>query len=317
MPAVSAKPTARPLSRRTLLATLLALPAWAQEVPTFSTELKEVAVLASVRDKKGRFVSDLNQADFSIFENKRPQAIRYFARQSDLPLVLGLMIDTSLSQERVLIPERSACYRFLDQVLREQKDKIFILQFDMSVNVRQEMTSSWKDLNAALADVDTPSRRELQSQSGGGTLLYDAIVMAAKAMTPEHGRKALIVLTDGVDTGSEATLQAATDAAVRADTLVYSVLFSDEGYYGMFGGGSGRKVLERLSLDSGGGFYQVSKKLTIDRIFSEIEEELRSQYAMGYVSDLPVRISEFRTIDVKTARKDLAVQARRRYWARR
>jgi VWFA-related protein len=222
-----------------------------------------------------------------------------------------------MSQERVIEPERTACYHFLDQVLREGKDKIFILQFDMNVNVRQDMTSAWKDLNAALQGVDTPSRRQLQNQMGGGTLLYDAVLEASKMMAPEHGRKALIVMTDGVDTGSEATLSAALDAAVRADTLVYSILFSDEGYYGVFGGGGGgRKVLERLSEDSGGGFFEVSKKRTIDQIFDEIQEELRNQYAMGYVSDRPVDISEFRKIDVKTDRKDLLVQARDRYWAR-
>jgi VWFA-related protein len=184
------------------------------------------------------------------------------------------------------------------------------------VNVRQEMTSSWKDLNGALAGIDTPSRRQLQNQMGGGTLLYDALVTASKMMAAEHGRKALIVMTDGVDTGSEAELGAAVDAAVRADTLVYSILFSDEGYYGMFGGGEGRKVLERLSKDSGGGFFEVSKKFSIDQIFGAIQDELRSQYAMGYVSDRPVEISEFRKIDVKTKRKDLVVQARERYWAR-
>ncbi len=306
------------VSRRTLLVSLLALPALPQGVPTFSTEVKMVGILANVRDKKGHLIRDLNQNEFSIFEDGRPQTIRYFARQSELPLVIGLMIDTSMSQQRVIEPERTACYHFLDQVLRENKDKIFILQFDMNVNVREDMTSSWKDLNASLAGIDTPSRRQLRNQTGGGTLLYDAIVTGAKMMVPENGRKALIVMTDGVDIGSEADLSAAADAAVRADTLVYSILFSDEGYYGMFGGGGdGRKVLQGLSRDSGGGFFEVSKKLTIDQIFDVIQDELRSQYAMGYVSDRPVRVSEFRKIEVKTDRKDLIVQARNRYWARR
>jgi VWFA-related protein len=308
-------------SRRSFLISSLALPGspllLAQEDPVFTTEVKIVNVLANVHDKKGHLLRDLHQDDFTILEDGRPQTIRYFAQQSDLPLVVGLMVDTSMSQQRVIEPERTACFHFLDEVLRENKDKIFITQFDMNVDVRQEMTSSWKDLNGALAQVDTPSRRQLQNQMGGGTLLYDAMVMGAKMMQPEHGRKALIVMTDGVDTGSEADLSASIDAAQRADTLVYSILFSDEGYYGMFGGGSGgKRVLERLSGDSGGGFFEVSKKLNINQIFDVIQDELRSQYALGYISDKPVRISEFRKIELRTSQKDLVVQARGRYWAR-
>jgi VWFA-related protein len=304
------------VSRRTFLAALVALPALPQGDPTFSTGVKMVQILANVRDKKGHLIRDLTESEFSVFEDGRPQTIRYFAKQSDLPLVVGLMIDTSMSQQRAIDPERTACYHFLDQVLRETKDKMFILQFDMSINVDQDMTSSWKDLNGALAGVDTPSHRQLRNQSGGGTLLYDALVTGAKMMVPQHGRKALIVMTDGVDEGSQADLEMAGDAAVRADTLIYSVLFSDEGYYSMFGGGDGSRVLQRLSNDSGGGFFEVSRKLPVDQIFAIIQDELRSQYAMGYVSDQPVTISGFRKIEVKTDRKGLIVQARKRYWAR-
>src|SRR5436305_8748782 len=178
------------VSRRTLLASCLALPVLAQDIPTFSTELKMVGILATVRDKKGRLINDLGQGDFNILEDGRPQTLRYFAKQSELPLVIGLLVDTSMSQEKVVGPERSAAFHFLDQVLRENKDKIFIIQFDMNVNVRQDMTSSWQDLNAALSEVDTPTKRQLRSQMGGGTLLYDALLTAAKMMEPEHGRKA-------------------------------------------------------------------------------------------------------------------------------
>lgn len=275
-----------------------------------------VGVLATVRDKKHRLIDDLKQDDFTIFEDGRPQKIRYFGRQSDLPLIIGLLVDTSMSQQRVIDPERSASFRFLDQVLRENKDKLFILQFDMSVIVRQGMTSSWRDLNAALSSVDTPSRSELENQTGPGTLLYDAVVTGSKLLASEHGRKALILMTDGVDTGSDANLIAAMDAAVRADTLIYSILFSDAGYYGGFGGGGGRKVLQQLSRDSGGGFFEVSKSLTIEQVFNIIQDELRTQYAMAYISDRTVEISEFRKISVSVDRKDLIVQARDRYWAK-
>ena len=146
---------------------------------------------------------------FTLSENGRPQVIRYFSRESELPLTLGLMVDTSMSQRRVLDAERGASFRFLDQVLRENKDQVFIMQFDMSVQLRQPLTSSRKALNDTLPYVDTPTSRQLRIQTGGGTLLYDAVVTAAQnEMQKARNRKALIVLSDGVDTGSEATLAA-------------------------------------------------------------------------------------------------------------
>src|SRR5580700_8909064 len=151
-----------------------------QEEPTFSTEVKVVNVLATVRNKKGELVPDLTKDDFSLLENGRPQTIRYFARESDLPLTLGLMVDTSMSQRNMIEAERGASYRFLDQVLREKKDQVFVMQFDLSVMLRQELTSSLRILNDALATVDTPSMSDLRNQTGGGTVLYDAVVKASK-----------------------------------------------------------------------------------------------------------------------------------------
>ena len=287
--------------------------------PTFSTSVKVVSVLTTVLDKHGGIVRGLGKDDFSIFEDKRPQTIRYFATQSDLPLILGLMVDTSMSQQRVMDEERGASFRFLDRVLRPNQDQVFIIQFDMTVRMRQELTPSVKMLEEALAYVETPSRRALQSQSGGGTLLYDAIVRASKeVMMAQQGRKALVVLSDGVDEGSEADIKAAIDIAQRSDTLIYSILFSDALAYGFpMGGIGGRAALSRMSKETGGGFFQVSKKQPLDSIFDAIQEELRSQYNLGYISDLPVRISEFRKIQVTTSQKGLVVQARDRYWAKR
>jgi VWFA-related protein len=140
--------------------------------PTFSTEVKVVNILATVRTKSGQIINDLTKDDFSLTENKRPQEIRYFSRESDLPLTIGLMVDTSMSQARVLESERSASFQFVDQVLREGKDKVFVTQFDMAVMTRQKPTSSRRDLEESLPYVDTPSKNELQAQRGGGTLLF-------------------------------------------------------------------------------------------------------------------------------------------------
>jgi VWFA-related protein len=290
-----------------------------EEQPTFKAEVKVVNVLASVRNKKGAFIRDLGKDDFSVLENGRSQTIRYFSRETDLPLTLGLMIDTSLSQKRVMEAERIASYTFLEQVLREKKDQVFIMQFDLSPILRQELTSSFLKLSDALQRVDTPSMNDLQSQTGGGTMLYDAVLKASKEiMHNQTGRKALIVLSDGVDTGSEASIADAIEAAQRADTLIYSILFSDEGFYGIFSGGAdGRGALMRMSRETGGGFFEVSKKVSLDDIFTQLQEELRSQYNIGYVSDQPVSISEWRKIQLTTHQKGLAVQARGRYWAQR
>jgi VWFA-related protein len=297
---------------------------WTQDAPTFSTDVKVVNVLATVRDKKGRIIRDLSQEDFAITENGRPQNIRYFARQTDLPLTLGLMVDTSMSQRRVLDAERGASFRFFDQVLRSDKDRIFIMQFDMSVQLRQELTSSRLKLDDALVYVDTPTNRELQIPSSAGTLLYDAVVKASKdIMKNQRGRKALIVLSDGVDIGSESTIAEAIDAAVKSDTIIYSILFSDPGAYSipLLGRGvlgpDGKGHLMHLAQETGGGFFEVSKKQNIEQVYEILQDELRSQYSLGYVSDEPVRISEFRKLQLTVKTKGLVVQARNRYWAQR
>ena len=293
--------------------------AWGQEQPTFSTELKVVNVLATVRNKTGAVVGGLGKDDFSLSENGRPQTVRYFAHETDLPLTLGLMVDTSGSQVKVLDQERGASLRFLDRVFRDNKDHVFIMQFDTGIQVRQPLTASIKKLDEAMAYVDGETMRQIRMQGGGSTLLFDAVVRASnEIMKKQTGRKALIVLSDGVDFGSEGTLEDAVEAAQRADTLVYSILYSDPGAYGIFGGDhDGKRVLQRMAEDSGGSYFEVSKKQTVENMFDILEEELRNQYSLGYVSDKPVTLSEFRGIQLTARQKGLQVQARRRYWAQR
>lgn len=307
-----------PSRRQFLISACCASGLRAQDDATFKTEIKVVNVLASVRTKKGEIVRDLSKDDFSLLEDGRPQTIKYFARQSDLPLTLGLMVDTSMSQRRVLESERAASFRFLDQVLRESKDQVFITQFDTSVILRQALTSSFGKLNDALSLIDMPSRNEMEIGGSKGTVLYDAVVKESnEIMKKQSGRKALLLLTDGVDVGSDASVADAAEAAQRADTLIYSILFADSGFYSFAGGADGSRGLMRMARETGGGFYEVSKKHTIDQIYAGIEDELRSQYSLGYNSDVPVRISEFRKIQLSVKEKGLVVQARDRYWAQR
>jgi VWFA-related protein len=281
-----------------------------QEEPIFSTGVQVVNLLATVRDKKNQILRDLTKDDFQVLENGRPQTIQYFTRETDLPLTIGLLVDTSTSQTRVLDAERGASLRFLDQVLRENKDHVIIMQFDLAVQTRQPLTASRRDLSESLAFVDTPTRNQLRSQFGGGTLLFECVVDASdQVMKKQKGRKALIVLSDGGENGSDNTLSDAIEAAQRAETLIYTILFSDGSY------GADRGIMQRLAKETGGGYFEVSKKQTIDQVFTLIEQDLRSQYSLGYVSDRPAAISEFRKVQLTLKRPGLVVQSRDRYWA--
>jgi VWFA-related protein len=334
------------------------------QAPPITVHVKVVNVLATVRNKKGEIVRNLTQDDFQLKEDDRPQTIRYFAHETDLPLTLGLLVDTSMSQRRVLGEEKDASATFLDQVLRVDKDRAFIINFDRDVTLDQDLTSSRQKLQAALGLLQIPQRSDQsggdssdsgQGQGGGpygrgrggygggGTALYDAVYLASNDVTAkQQGRKAVIVLSDGVDHGSKKTLASAIEAAQRADTLVYSILFSSEeqgnggggyGHRGMggMGGGMGRrgggypppqqsrpdgkKILERLSKETGGRYFEVSKKHPIDETFSQIQDELRSQYSLGYTPDPPDTAPGYHKITLTTKKSDLIVQARDGYYS--
>lgn len=322
--------------------------------PTVSVEVKVVNVYATVRTKKGEIVSDLTKDDFALEEDGRPQAIQYFSRESDLPLDLGLLVDTSGSQRRLLDQERTASSSFVDQVLRVDKDKAFVIHFDREVELLQDLISSREKLQNAIGLLGEPemaSREPGDSQSespeegarrhgswGGGTLLYDAVYLASnEIMRHQHGRKALIVLSDGVDRGSRETLASAVEAAQRADTIVYSILFADEepyGYRGGYGGmgmgrhggrgrfpqeerPDGKKILEQISKATGGRLFQVSKKQPLEQIYASIQEELRSQYSLGYTPDIANSGPGYHKITLTVKPKDLVVQSRAGYYSDR
>ena len=348
-----------------------------QPVTTVAVKVNVVNVLATVRDKHGAIVNNLIKDDFVLSEDGRPQTVHYFTKETDLPLTLGLLVDTSLSQRRVLDQERSASRAFLDQMLRVDKDKAFVIHFDREVELLQDLTNSYDKLQAALDALQTPQLERASTNdpndpnsagggrhggwhSGGGTLLYDSIYLASnELMKNQQGRKAVIVLSDGVDRGSKETIETAIETAQRTDTEVYSILFkNDEGYgnnpggYGrggghvgmggpMGGGGMGRhggggpggggpgggyprdeprpdgkKILQRISQETGGRMFEVSKKEPVDKIYAQIEEELRNQYSLGYTPDRPADAAQgYRKIQLTTKQTDLVVQTRDGYYA--
>jgi VWFA-related protein len=342
-----------------------------QPVTTMSVQVKVVNVLATVRDKHGKIMNGLAKDDFTLTEDGRPQTIRYFVRETDIPLTLGLLVDTSMSQRRVLGQERSASESFLSQMLREDKDKAFVIHFDREVELLQDLTSSHEKLQAVLQSLETPQFSRTSGSNypgagggsgpssgggsgrhrgGGGTLLYDAVYLASgELMEKQQGRKALIVLSDGVDMGSTESLDEAIESAQRANTVVYSILFKDDeadgngggfgrsgisipgmggpGMGGRMGGprrggrrfpeqhADGNKVLERISKETGGRLFEVSKKEPVDQIYSQIEEELRNQYSLGYTPDRGnAAEAGHHKIQVAARQKDLVVQAREGYY---
>jgi VWFA-related protein len=322
-----------------------------------------------VRDKSNAIVHTLIKDDFSLEEDGHAQTITYFAQQSDLPLTLGLLVDTSGSQRNEIDSERRASYKFIDQVLHEDKDKAFLIHFDREVELLQDLTSSRTDLDKALdqLSVERPqmnrrSQGQGQPQQGGqgrggafgGTALYDSVLLASdELMSKQKGRKAVILLTDGVDSGSKVSLPAAIESAQRSDTLVYSIRFADTNAYGNRGGFSGpglggggrrrgglgggpfpgggggypggggnpnseradgKKVLQRLSSETGGSYFEVSSKMTLDKIYGQIQDELRNQYSLGYTSDQTG--AGFRRIKLSVRLKNMTVQTREGYYAR-
>jgi VWFA-related protein len=317
-----------------------------------------VSMLATVRDKHGKLVSNLSKNDFVLEEDGHAQAITYFAQESNLPLTLGLLVDSSMSQRHVLDQERNASHSFIEQVLRTDTDKAFVIHFDYQVELLQDLTSSRSKLEAAIDRVGEPQFAQAsgspddngsggggRSHRGGGTLLYDAVYLASnELMKKQQGRKALIILTDGVDRGSKETLQDSIESAQRADTMVYSILFADKDDYGngggyggphmggggMGGGGmggrhrypqearpDGKKILQQMSRETGGRFFEVTKKLALDEIYDAINEELRNQYSLGYVPDKTDASPGYHKIHLTVKQKDLVVQTREGFYGQR
>jgi VWFA-related protein len=346
---------------------------------TIAVDVKVVTLPVTVRDKHGKIVRDLTKDDFTLQEDGRAQTIRYFSQEANLPLTLGLLVDTSRSQSNVLDAERNASRSFLDQMLVQPKDKAFLIHFDREVELLQDLTSSREKLQSALELLKTSSDRDSSndpndsrsgsgSHRGGGTQLYDAVFLASnELMKKQQGRKALVILSNGVDRGSKTYLESAIESAQRADTVVYSILFADShhddrderqrrgggmgrggggwpggggggwpggggGYPGGGGGRGGRsggqrpdegprtdgkKLLERISRETGGRFFEVSKKETVGEIYSSIVEELRTQYSMGYTPDKDSAAAGYHRVQLQVKRKDLAVQTREGYYADR
>ena len=361
-------------------------------VTTLSVDARLVNIPVVVRDKKGALITNLTKDDFTLQVDAHPQVIRYFDRDNNLPLNLGLLVDTSMSQRDVLDDERTASTSFLDSMLNPagspDRDKAFVIQFAHSTELLQDLTSSRPKLQAALKDIEADSGRNTssndpsdpnsstdnnnggrngssRSRRGAGTVLYDALFLSSdELMAKQKGRKALIILSDGVDNGSKENLTRSIEATQRADTIVYAIYFKGEehgggnnnsnrggGFPGGRGGGigfpggggypgggggypgggrggnrqpnsggsetrvDGKKILERICTETGGRLFEVSKKQTVENIYGQIAEELRSQYRLGYTPDAATSADGYHQLDLALAHnKNLYVQTRDGYY---
>jgi VWFA-related protein len=297
-----------------------------EQLPTFKSNVNVVNLFFNVKDKKGLLIPNLTKNDFEVFEDGKPQPIKYFASESDQPLTLGILIDSSASQERVLEFEKEVGSSFLRDVLKP-KDLAFVISFDVTVDLLQDFTSSARELSHALyrAKINTGgSGGGLPGLGGGpfptsstpkGTLLYDAIYLGAHdKLASEVGRKAMIILTDGEDQGSQLKIRDAVEAAQKADVMCYVILIADRGFYG--GGYGGDREMRKLTEETGGRTIEASNKPEkLRAAFDQIAAELRSQYSIGYTPINTKLDGTFRKVEIKTTNKDYRIQARKGYYA--
>jgi VWFA-related protein len=282
-----------------------------------------VNVLCTVRGKNNMLVGTLNKDAFQVFEDGKQQDIKYFTRETDVPMTIGLLVDTSGSQERLLDVERRAADSFFRQVIRK-KDEAFLMQFGAEAELLQDSTNSPRllldGLNSLRLSVPVGGLHPGPVPtigSGAGTILYDAVYLASnEKLKGEVGRKAIILITDGVDTGSKISRDKAIEAAQKADAIIYSFYYVDYTAYGPFGGGGGGEgELRKMSQETGGRVFHIDRRYTLEDAFKDLQEEMRTQYSIGYSPTNPKKDGSYRKLDLRTTSKDNKVQARKGYYA--
>jgi len=356
-------------------------------VATLHVQAREVLLPVTVRDKKGALVTSLKMSDFTLTEDGRVQTIKSLTRDTTLPFRLGLLVDTSRSLSGAMDAERKAAGKFVDQMLPADPhaapdariDKAFLLHFDREVELLQDFTASRDKLHHELDEMGPSSRAQSDSRQGpetsdddrgssggdrggyggegksrrGGTQLYDAIFLASdELMKSIDGRKALVVLSDGVDRGSKETLNDAIDAADHAGLAIYAVYFKGEqersqggfpggggGRHGGMGGGGypgggggypgggrrgggseqpavdGKKIMEKIATRTGGRFFEVKKKENLEEDYAQIAEELRGQYLLTYTPDMVDKEGGYHKLALKVSKDDWTVSTREGYYA--
>jgi VWFA-related protein len=299
-----------------------------ESAATFKVQVNLVDLFFTVKDKQGNLVPHLTKNDCSVLEDKAPQTLKSFVAETQQPITLGILLDTSGSQTRVLPLEQQVAGQFLTRVLR-QKDEAFALSFDVNVDMLQDYTNSARLLSRALdrAEINTAGGNGggIPGAGGGtipthggpkGTVLYDAVVLASgQKMSQEAGRKAMILLTDGEDEGSDHKIREAIAAAQKSNVLVYVILIADRGFYGGFGY-SGYSAMKQLTEETGGRLIDVGNNGDkLEAAFQQIEDELRTQYVATYTPSNTKLDGTFRRLGVECKGDGMKVQVRKGYYA--
>jgi VWFA-related protein len=291
---------------------------------TLKVSVNVVGLFFNVKDKHGALMPNLTKDDFTVLEDGKPQTIKYFAAESNLPLTLGILIDSSGSQRNVLDMEKEVGGAFLRQILTD-KDEAYVIDFNVDASLVQDYTRDVRRLQAAMNKVRINTGAV--GMGGGpvptapgaaaGTVLYDAVYLSAHDMlAKEVGRKAMILLTDGEDEGSRLKIKDAIEAAQKADSIVYVLLCADRGFYGSFQVGySGESEMRKLTEATGGRVINVGNKFDkLREAFDQIAAELRSQYNLGYTPTNPVQDGGYRKLEIKS-KENYKIQCRAGYYA--
>jgi VWFA-related protein len=299
----------------------------AQDLPEpIKVDVNVVNMLASVHDKKGALISSLKKEDFQLFEDGQAQSIKYFTKETDLPLTIGLLVDVSGSQANLIDIEKRAASDFFRSVLKK-KDVAFVISFGADSELLQDITGSPRllqegldrlRLNAGVSGVH-PGPVPTSSQPRG-TVLYDAVSLAATdRLAREVGRKVIVLITDGVDQGSSYTIKRAIEDAQKADSVIYSIYYVDQSAYmgrgGLSFGGGGEGYLKQMSEETGGRVFKVDRNRTLQDAFTQLQEEMRSQYAIGWTPANERKDGSYHKTELRLADKNLKVQARKGSYA--
>jgi VWFA-related protein len=294
---------------------------------TLKLNVNVVGVFYNVKDKHGALIPNLTKDDFEVFEDGKQQTIKYFAAESNLPLTLGILIDSSGSQLRVLDMEKEVGGAFLRQILTD-KDEAYVMDFNIDAELIQDYTRDVHRLQAALNKVKINSGVTMPTLPGAGggpvptsqspgTVLYDAVYLSAHDMlAKEVGRKAMILLTDGEDEGSRLKIKDAMEAAQKADAIIYVLLCADRGgYYSLGMGYSGESEMRKLTEATGGRVINVGNKFDkLKEAFDQISAELRSQYNLGYTPTNTKQDGSYRKLEIKS-KQNYKIQSRAGYYA--
>lgn len=274
-----------------------------QPIPTLKIETKLVAVTAIARGESGQAISGLTRQDFLLKQDGKPQSITYFSPSSELPLTLAVMVDTSGSQRDFIPDEIAASRDFFPILMTRAKDRAVLVQFDSEILELAELTNSVPTLEEALSKLS-----DKRGNLAGGTRLYDAIsAVSHLELGDQLGRRAMVILTDGGDFGSEIKIGAAIAEAQRADIMIYSIYYSR--------GGGEKGALEHLSNATGGRVFTVGPTMSLKQVYAAIDDDLRLAYELGYRPP-ESHPNKFHKIELSTVDKKLTVQARKGYFSK-